>query len=326
MRRLLAVALPAALALGNAGCVKGMMADGQIKATREAAPAVDTIGDYDVARAAAQAGLAQFEGMHRLRPENTDALLMLLKGWAGYGFAFAEDDYEDASLREHEEEAEVHKARAKHAYDRAIGYGLALLGQYDGGFAEAKKREAPLKAWLAKNFRDKDDAEVLYWFGTAWMLRVSLLKDDPAQVATLFVAPTFLERARKLDEGYNSYGAAMSLAAYHARNAAAELDESRAMFEDTLQKTGGHSLMVQLNYATRYACIKRDRALFDRMLGDIEKAADPDPSLERGEAAKPEARLRLMNTLAKRRARRAKTKAFLEECGFDTKNAPSGHP
>ena len=269
-----------------------------------------------MARAAAQAGLAQFEGMHRLRPENSDALLMLLKGWAGYGFAFAEDDYEDDVTHDRDDQAEVDKARAKHAYDRAINYGRALLAQYDGGFTEAKKRDAPLRVWLDKNFRDKDDAEALYWFGTAWMLRVNLLKDDPAQVATLFVAPAFLERARKLDEGYNYFGAGMSLAAYHARNAVAELPESRAMFEDTLQKTGGKSLMVQLNYAMRYACIARDRALFDRMLGAVDAAGDPDPSLERGETAKPEARLRLMNVIAKRKAKRARGKAFLEECGF----------
>lgn len=311
-----AMVLTSMLTLTSTGCVKAMLADGQIKATREAAPAVETIGDYELARAATQAGLAQFEGMHALRPDNADALFMLLKGWTGYGFAFAQDDYEEAAIHEKEEEAAEHKARAKHAFDRAVNHGRALLKQYDGGFNDVKKREAPLKTWIAKHFTEKDDAPLLYWFGTAWMLRVGLLRDDPAQVATLFVAPAFLEQARALDASFAWYGAELNLAAYHARNAVAELDLAQKMFEDVMKKTGGKALMVQLNYATRYACLTGDRALFDRLLTDVEVAPDPDLSLERGDAPQPDAALRLTNVIAKRKAKRSRTKAFTDDCGF----------
>src|SRR5258708_6087096 len=79
----LAVAVCCLLSFLATGCLKQILTDGQIAATRRASVAIDTIGDYELARSAAQSGLVQFEGMHRLAPSNTDALFMLAKGWTG---------------------------------------------------------------------------------------------------------------------------------------------------------------------------------------------------------------------------------------------------
>src|SRR5579883_1259104 len=92
----LAVACAAALSLGTTGCIKKMLTDGQIEATRRASGAFDSLGDYEVARGAAQAGLVQFEGMHGLAPDNEDALYLLAKGWVGYAYGFIEDEIEIA--------------------------------------------------------------------------------------------------------------------------------------------------------------------------------------------------------------------------------------
>ena len=89
----LSFAFVASLAALSTGCIKSMLTNGQISATREASGAFDTIGDYELARTAAAAGMVQFEGMHNLAPDNEDALFLLTKGWVGYGFAFVEDDY-----------------------------------------------------------------------------------------------------------------------------------------------------------------------------------------------------------------------------------------
>src|ERR1035438_5247380 len=126
MRKIL-VASVAALALTSTGCIKSLLTNGQISATREASGVVQTIGDYELARGAAMAGMAQFEGMHKLAPDNEDALILLLQGWAGYGFAFAQDDYEVADEANDDAVADYHKKRARMAYDRAIFYGLELL-------------------------------------------------------------------------------------------------------------------------------------------------------------------------------------------------------
>ena len=59
----LAAALVAALSLSSSGCIKAILTNGQIAGTRQASSALDTIGDYELARSAAQGGLVQFEGM-----------------------------------------------------------------------------------------------------------------------------------------------------------------------------------------------------------------------------------------------------------------------
>lgn len=295
--------LAGAFALGNAGCIKKMLLNGQIASTRIGAGAADTIGDYELARAASSAALMQFEGMHRLGPDNEDALYLLMRGWAGYGYAFAMDDYEAANVADDEKLAEYHKKRAKLAFDRSISYGIELISKKATGFEEATKNADTIKGWLKKEFEEKEDAENLFWLGAGWLARVNLLKDDPAYVAKLYVGVAILERSRELDPTYLQYGATATLGAYHARSAMAELDEAKKLLDEALEKTKHASLGVQLNYA-RYACAKSDQALYEKMLNEVVNSEDPDPNQ------------RLTNTIAKRKAKRALTKAGMEECGF----------
>lgn len=304
------LALAATLALGSTGCVKKMILDSQIHATRIGAGAADTIGDYEVARGAASAGVMQFEGMHRLAPDNKDALFMLTRGWAGWGYAFAQDDYEVALLRDDEPTAEYHKARAKLAFDRAISYGLELLAKNDEGFPAAKKNADTLKAWLQENFDEPEDAESLFWVGSAWLARVNLLKDEPEYVADLWIGVAILERSREIAPELMAWGATSTLAAYHARTSMAELDEAKKLLDLALDKTQRKSLSVLLNYA-KYACAKSDQALYEKVLNEILAAEDPEPTL------------RLQNAIAKRRARRALGKTAMEDCGFRAESASS---
>ncbi|HVJ93724.1 MAG TPA: TRAP transporter TatT component family protein, partial [Labilithrix sp.] len=307
---LLRVALLATLSLGSAGCIKKMMVDAQIRATRIGAGAADTIADYEVARGAASAGVIQFEGMHRLAPDNEDALILLLRSWTGWGYAFAQDDYEVALLADDEAAADYHQKRAKLAFDRGISYGLELVAKRDKNFATAKKNADSLKAWLKKTFADKEDAEALFWLGSAWLARVNLLKDEPEYVAELFVGVEILERSRELDPEFMAWGATSTLAAYHARTAMAELDESKKLLDLALEKTQRKSLGILVNYA-KYACAKADQSLYEKVLNEVLAAGDVDVNL------------RLQNTIAKRRAKRALSKAAMEDCGFSVAAAPN---
>ncbi|MGH7285237.1 MAG: TRAP transporter TatT component family protein [Polyangiaceae bacterium] len=304
MRKIL-LASVAALALSSTGCIKQMLTNGQISATREASGAFETIGDYELARGAAMAGMAQFEGMHKLAPDNEDALFLLMQGWAGYGFAFADDDYEVANDAGNDALADYNKKRARMAYDRAIFYGQELMAQKDDGFKNAKRNEATIKQWLSDNFDDKDDAPTLFWMGSTWMLRVDLEKDDPAMVADLFIGVAMMEQAVKLDPSFNHYAGLAAMGAYHSRTAMAEMDQGKAMFEDALAKTQHKTLLIQLNYAHSYACNKGDRALYEKLLNEVLNADDPDPQQ------------RLTNAVAKRRAKRYLSKDHESDCGFD---------
>lgn len=302
--RLLTFVLAAGIALSQTSCLKKIIFDGTVSSTRRGSGALDTVADYELARIAASAGLAQFEGMHRLGPQNTDALFLLTKAWVSYGFAFCEDDYDAATDANNEELAEYHKRRAKMAYERAVFYGLELMGHSADGFDAARKNDETFKAWLNANFDDKEDAETLFWTGYAWLARVNIGKDDPALVGDLFIGIDMLEKSRQLDESYNHYTVLTALAAYHARTAMSEMDEAQKLFEDALTKTEHKTLLVQLNYATRYACNKGDKALYDKLLNEVLTADDPDPQQ------------RLSNAVAKRRAKRALTKVRMDNCSF----------
>jgi hypothetical protein len=312
MRKLLFLPL-FALLLSTSGCIEKALTNGQIEATRRASGAFDTIGDYELARSAAEAGMVQFEGMHRLAPDNEDGLFLLTQGWTGYGYGIVEDDMELAQDAGDESLAEYHKRRARMAYDRAIFYGLELLSHRDDGFKNAKKNDLTFRAWLKEHFDDKDDVPNLFWTGYGWLAKVNLLKDDPEQVADLFIPVAMLERSVELDPGYFHWGATLALAAYHSRAAVAELDQGKQMFETVIAKTNRKSLLSLVTYAQTYACVKNDRALYEKLLNEVLAADDPDPNQ------------RLNSTLAKRRAKRYLGRQRMLDCGFDM-SAPAAPP
>jgi hypothetical protein len=298
------------VAFGLSGCFTKMLTTGEIESTRRAADAFDTIGDYELAHTATQSRLVQFEGMHALAPQNTDALFLLVKGWTGYGYGFVEDEMEAAHDAGDDDSAEYQRKRARMAYDRAVFYGLRALAEKADGFDRVKASEPMLSKWLADHFASPDDAPNLFWTGSAWASRVDLMKGDdqegPAFVAELHVGVAMLERAAFLDPGFEHFAALAALGAYHARSNSAELDQAKELFYAALTKTEGKSLLVELLYATKYACVKRDVATYQDTLNRILLAQDPDPQQ------------RLPNAIAKRRAKRwlGKRRAK-EQCGID---------
>lgn len=293
---------------GSTGCIKSTLLKGQIQGTRQAATAADTLHDYEVARHAAFAGLVQFEGMHKLAPANEDALFLLLKGWSGASFGFIEDDLEIAEDTKDPEMAAYHKQRALAGYERSIQYGIELISKRAEGFAEARKNAETLRNWLNEHFVDKEDASSLLWLGYSWVARTGVAKDDPEMVAELWVGVILVEHSVKLDENH-AYGTGMTiLAAYHARTAQAELDQSKQLFDKVFALTGNRALLPKFNYASRYLCAKGDFDGYKKALQEIVDAGDIFPEQ------------RLQNAIAKRRARRylgpARLAEMREDCGF----------
>jgi hypothetical protein len=308
---MLILSLTTAVGLSSMGCIKKTLLDGQIESTRYAAGSGDTVYDYDVGKVAIVAGLGQFEGLHALGPDSQDALYLLAKLWTVYGNAFVEDEMQIAQDAGNEELAEVQRGRARMAYDRAVFFGLQLVGQKADGFQQARKNATTLDNWLKESFKEKDDAPYLLWTGAAWASRVGLMAGDddegPGFVSELFVGVALLERAVALDPSAEHYTGPMALAAYHARSTMAELDESKKLYDEVLQKTQGKALLVPLNYGIRYACVKGDATLYQSMLDKVLKSdgmGDPDQ--------------RAANGVAKRLAKRwlGKHRAK-DQCGID---------
>jgi hypothetical protein len=136
-----------------------------------------------------------------------------------------------------------------------------------------------------------------------------------AFVAELYVAIPMLERAIEIDESVGRYMGLVLLGAYHARSGMAEMDEAKKMFERALAKTERRDLVVQMVYATKYACAKGDPVLYQRLLNEVLQADDPDPDQ------------RLENAIAKRQAKRWFGKHRVkDQCGFDLAGAAASAP
>lgn len=304
-------AISLVIALGVTGCIQQILVDGQIKSTRRAADAVDTIADYELAHSAAQAGLAQFEGMHVLSPKNPDALFLLAKNWAGYAFAFIDDERERAADDGEDALQEYHQQRALRAYNRSILHGNELLAQRVGGFDAASKTPTKLATWL-RRFDDRADAAALLWTGYAYLLRADLMKSSGTPVAIgatsqLYIGVQMIERSTQLDPGHANASGLIALATYHARPMVdpRELEHSRELFEEALARTQRKNLLAQVNYARSYACSTGNKQLYERLLGEVLGATDPDP--HQG----------LTNAIAKRRAGRYLLSIHTQECGLE---------
>ncbi len=300
-----AAAIAATALLGGTGCIKKTLLDGQIASTRTGSAAINTIGDFEVANAAAFAGIAQLEGMRYLAPENENAQFMLLRAWSGASFGFIEDAMERAEDEGGQLAPEFgyHKKRAIEGYSRAIWYGKQLLEAEHPGFDAATRNADTMRAYV-QQFEDEEQVENLFWMGQAWMGRVGAGKDDPALVSELFVGVALMNRVLELKPDFLFGAAHVALGSYHARSTMSELEEGKKHFEEALRISDGKFLSAKVQYARTYQCAKGDKAEYTRLLQEVVDAGDTLPEQ------------RLPNTLAKRKAARSLDPKRMANCGF----------
>ncbi|MBI5533208.1 MAG: hypothetical protein HY898_10855 [Deltaproteobacteria bacterium] len=294
-------ALCMSLGLASGGC-RQMMLDRQLESVRKASPAFMTLGDYEVARTIVYSSLGNYEGQHRLAPNNADGLFLLTRGWAAAGFNFMEDDWEASTDAGDDELAEENRTRARGAYTRAAFYGLELLEQKAQDFQLARRDARSVRTWL-KSF-EAIDADSLYWTGFAWMGRVNVSKDIPEISSESAIGVAMLERVVELDADWNHGLAHVALGAWHARSASGELDKAREHFERAMRINGGKLLITQVQFARTYYCVRNDKANYVRLLTNVVDAGDPLPDH------------RLSNTVAQRRAKRYLSDVRMADCGF----------
>jgi hypothetical protein len=305
VRGIVGALLAATLSLTTTGCLKKVLIDGQISGTRDGADAVNTLHDFEVARAVARAGLGTLEGLYKLAPYNEDNLYLLTKSWAGATFGFTEDDYELAQEGKDAQMTQYQLDRTVAGFQRARFFGIELLNKKAVGFESARRNANDMQAWMKANFNDKKEAEDLLWISYAWIGLVGAAKDNPAIVGDLYVGVAIAERSMELDDKIDHGLIHVLLGAYHARTAQSELDEAKQHFEAAMKISEGKYLPTQLNYASRYYCAKSDRKNYERLLNEVLAAGDPLPEE------------RLPNLIAKRKARRyLDNKVFQEDCGF----------
>jgi tetratricopeptide (TPR) repeat protein len=292
-RILLRAFLVAGLLLATACDLTALTANSTAQMFKRASPAIEQHWDFEMVGAAMPASITQLEGVHRIVPENPDLLEQLVRVYVSYAFGWIEDEIEQLELEGDYDAAESISYRARLFYQRARDLGIHWIELNKPQLSDKVAEGLPaFEDWLKDSFTKEKHAPMLLWTGYAWGSMINQAKDDMAAVADLPYAVALVQRSVELDPTYFNSAGLTFMAVVEAMSMSADLEQSKAYFEQALEATEGKVLMVHLNYAKAYAVKAQDRELFEKLLRQVVTAED----------LMPEARL--ANMIAKRRAAR----------------------
>jgi predicted anti-sigma-YlaC factor YlaD len=247
--------------------------------------------DPELVRDAVPFALKSMEAMADRLPDHLQLRVALARGYTQYGYAFVQEDADEAS--NFAVAKELHD-RAARLYLRARGYGLEGMKLSHGiGEEELRGKEQARGAALAKLGRD--DVPLLYWTMASWGAAISQRKTDLALVGDVPAVAAMLDRALALDESYD-LGALheFAIAFDPARPEGTTLEKQRAHFERARELQKGKKISALVTYAEAVAGPAQDRKQFEALLREA----------LRFDTDRPEARSeRLENKIAQRRAR-----------------------
>ena len=246
--------------------------------------------DPDLVKAALPFSLKLMETLLSESPRHQGLLLATSSGFTQYAWAFVQQDADKLETRD-VAGAERMRARARRLYRRARDYALRGLEIRHRRF-ERDLRANPKSAVAAATAAD---VPLLYWAATSWGSEISLSKDNPGLVAEQPVVEALIDRALKLDEGYDQGSIHSFLITYEPSRQGAPgdpLERSRKHFDRAMDLSGGHRAAPLVAMAEAVSVARQDRREFEELL---QRALAVDVN------ARPE--WRLANLVVQRRAR-----------------------
>ncbi|HWA77240.1 MAG TPA: TRAP transporter TatT component family protein [Polyangiaceae bacterium] len=306
------------LAVLSAGCLGGSLVDARVSEARDAEGALDTLHDYEIGQSAAQARVANLEGLYAASGGDSRVALLLARAWTKLTFEFTLDDYERALENGDSPAENYQRLRAQAGFRRGQFYADAWLERRAPGFGAALGDDQALAGWLTRSVRDADAAEALLWAGLSRIGDADAAQPEAAASSAekvRRVGAILLRHSLSLSSTAASGLGHLGLALAAASGAAADLglvERELALAESAARGR----LLVPLFRARMLACKRDDRRGFERDLDRILRESDPAPAL------------RLENVVAKRRARRYLTSHVVGAECFDAAktDAPRGAP
>ncbi|MCG6975381.1 MAG: TRAP transporter TatT component family protein [Acidiferrobacterales bacterium] len=223
----------------------------------------------------APAYLILIDGFIEENPNYPYLLFAGAKLYGAYGSVFVEDPNRRLNMS-----------------DKAFDYaarGLCLRRSFTCGM-----EKLPYDAFIERlKLVKKGEVDALYSYATSWAGWIEPRAQDWNAVADLAKVKAAMQHVIALDEGYDNGGAHFYLAVLESLLPAAmggKPELARQHFERAIVLSGGKNLMVKVYFAERYARMKFDRPLHDRLLKEVIEA---DPKAKD---------YTLSNTLAQRRA------------------------
>ena len=254
----------------------------------EGVGAINGETDIELARAGAAASLKLLDALVLNDPANHQLLLLGAQGYVGYATAFAQQE----------------RPRATVLYARGRDYALRAWSAFLGHEPRLDALALAVGGGQLETLlgaRDGNSVPYAYWTAASWAGLIDANRDDPQLLADLPVVQRLASFVATHDVTYASGGADLLLgvlAGTLPAFAGGNPQQSRSHFERSLQVAERRFLMAQVLYAETYAVAQQDRALFDRLLAEVDAAnIDILPSE------------RLANTVAKQRAAALRARA-----------------
>ncbi len=235
--------------------------------------------------------LKTYESLLAEDPGNAPLALATGRAYVSYAFAFIQAPSDQLPLDQVDEQRAM-RLRAKKLFLRARGYVLQGLESRRHGFRAALDAKG---ASAAIALTRKEDADYLYWAGTAWMAAFSA---DPFDFAQIVAIPQAVALLKQVDAWNPSYGdgAVHEIFISFYGSAPADLGGSerkaRESFDRALALSKGKHVGPYVSLATAVSVKNQNEAEFRDLLGKA-LAIDVDDDL-------PD---RMVNIINQRKAR-----------------------
>jgi hypothetical protein len=222
--------------------------------------AAQKMDDIDLMRQAGPHSLIFLEGLLEASPHNRTFLLRAAEGYAGYTFAYVED--EDPK-------------RAAKLYRRARGFALRLL-EWNTDFMEAMEKSPDEFEETLQQF-DQYDVPGLFFLAQTWLSEINVSRDDPAVLVDIPKAEAVLKRVLELNDSYNHGLAHTMMGGFYAGQPqifGGDPVKAKYHFDRGFLISQEKFLPMYIFYAKLYAYQIQDRELFVETLEYIINAPD----------------------------------------------------
>lgn len=288
IRRLVTVAI---LGATVAGCSVERIAVNMIGDALSGGSVYTSDEDPELIREALPFGLKTYESLLNVSPEHRGLLLSSARGFAAYAYLLT--DQADAIDATDLVRARKLRARASRLFLRGRDYALRGLELSHANFTDALYRDRA----QALAGTTPEDVPFLYWAGASWAGALSAAKGDMALIGDLPVAGALVARVLELDETYDRGAAHEFFVSYEAGRPGGSSDKARDHYRRALALSNGARASLHLALAESVTVQDQDLARFQELLA-LALAVDPDGVPD----------LRLVNTIARRRAERLGTR------------------
>lgn len=243
--------------------------------------------DPELVAAAMPFNLKTLETLLQSSPNHRGLLLSLTKSFIFYTYGFVEPEAERIEEDDFYQARDI-RQRAARLYSRAYRYGLRGLEVSHPGISSHLSKEPE----AASRALEPDDVPLAVWTAAALGLLVGVSMDDAEKTADIAVVGALLNRARELEPGYENGTIYEFLVLYESKAFGGSKERAAGYFQKAVVLSEGRRCGAWLTWAENISVAQQDRAEFDEMISKV---------IECDIEAAPENRL--LNTLAKRRAR-----------------------